>query len=82
MAALLMTHEPWFSDPPVAELGSSPFVGDQVIARLRDHLKHVAAVDWDYFALLRFRDEGRQAVSDLERLIYHARAARSQASPE
>ncbi len=44
-------------------------VTDQIIERLREHLRRIDAQDWDYFAGLRHSTEGSQAVSDLERLV-------------
>ena len=41
---------------------------DQILSRLHDHLNEISRIDWDYFASQRYRQEARQAVSDLGRL--------------
>lgn len=42
--------------------------------RVEDHLERIAAVDWNYFALMRFHPEAAQALSDFRRLDAHRRA--------
>lgn len=51
-----------------------PRLAEDMVRRLRYHLESIAAGDWDYFAVLRYRTEGTLAVSDLARLESHMRS--------
>ena len=51
-----------------------PRILGDIESRLQDHLARIASVDWEYFAALRYRNDAKQAVSDLDRLIGHIRA--------
>ena len=50
-----------------------PVVPNQLLNRLEEHLRMIAAQDWDYFAVLRYRSDAQTALSDLARLETYLR---------
>ena len=58
------------------------YLVDDLSRRVEEHLELIAAQDWDYFAIQRFRDDARLALSDFRRLDAHRRALEPSLQPE
>jgi hypothetical protein len=50
------------------------YLVDDLTRRVDAHLNRIAARDWDYFAIQKYRNDARQALSDFRRLDAHRRA--------